>query len=121
MKMVDEEIAKAEVLLYDNVVVITEKEGCPVCEYFIPDVLVPLFNEEFWTKNIHFMIIDRPFFFPHETYPKTYCFKKGKLVHTSKGAASREQVKTLIEEVYHDVGDVPSRVTAAAQGRHPFR
>ena len=121
MNVVREEEAKAQVLLYNNVVVVVAKPGCEVCEYFIPEVLDPLFKEEFWVKNIHFLVIENNTFFPHKIAPMVFCYKNGKLVHTSDGAAPKEKVKKLINDVYFDAIEVPTRREMLDKGIHPFR
>jgi len=97
-KIVTEKAARKIVEREKNVVVIHSKDGCPVCEYFIPEVVEPIIEE--WEDRVKFIMVKETLFFPAAQHPIMYFFKNGKCVQHPGGAAPAEAVVNMLEAFY---------------------
>jgi hypothetical protein len=97
MKVVTEKAALKMIKTVDNLVIIHSKDSCPVCEYFIPEVLEPILKDY---DNITSVIVKEELTFPVTAHPITYFFKKGKCVQHPQGAAPEKAIITMLEAFY---------------------
>jgi hypothetical protein len=97
IEVVSEEVARKLITEHQNLVVVHTKKGCPVCEYFIPEVVTPILKEYNYVKSV---VVTEQMAFPHEAHPVIFFFKGGKCVQHPIGAAPPEAVKQLMETFY---------------------
>jgi|TARA_B110000495_G_C22993430_1_gene585330 hypothetical protein len=81
------------------VVVVHTKSTCPVCDVFVPDVLVPIFKDEKY-KHVNVYEVTEPLTFPTGSHPVTYFFREGLCVQHPAGAAPDNVVKNLLDTMY---------------------
>jgi len=97
IKVVSEKSAIKFVKNNDNVVIVHSKDGCPVCEHFIPAVLEPIFKDY---DNVKVRMIKEQLTFPVGSHPITYFFKNGKCVMHPAGAAPDKAVREMMNTLY---------------------
>jgi hypothetical protein len=99
MEKRNEEYIRERVLTQEYVVVLNSKIDCPVCEYYIPDVLEPVFSDEKY-NHIEFYELEDELLFPIDVRPRLFFFKKGKPECWSTGALPQYEVYNLLERYY---------------------
>ena len=99
MKTVSEKAARELVKKHKDVVIVHTKKTCPVCEYFVPEVLLPIFGDEKY-KHVRVYEITEDMTFPVGSHPVTYFFKNGKCVHHPSGSAPEKAVRDLMDTFY---------------------
>lgn len=97
MKVISEDAARKFVKNYDNVVIVHSKDGCPVCEYFIPEVLEPLFKD---FPDVKVRMVKEQMTFPTPSHPVTYFFKNGRCIMHPSGSAPEKAVREMMETLY---------------------
>jgi hypothetical protein len=94
-----EENVRIRVLSQPNVVVLNSKVDCPVCEYYIPEVLSPIFEKKCY-DNIEFYNIESDLLFPVDVRPRLFFFKDGVVQYFSTGSLPQYEVINLLERYY---------------------
>ena len=97
IKIVSEKSAMQFIKNNDNTVIVHSKDGCPVCEYFIPEVLEKIFVD---FPNVKVRMIKEQLTFPVNSHPVTYFFKNGKCVQHPQGSAPEEAVREMMRTFY---------------------
>jgi thioredoxin-like negative regulator of GroEL len=97
LKIVTEKSALKLIKSNDNVVIVHSKDECPVCQYFVPEVLEPILNEY---DNVTSVMIKEQLTFPVGAHPVIYFFKNGKCVQHPSGAAPDKAVRDMMETFY---------------------
>jgi len=97
LKVVTEKAALNIVKEKDDVVIVHSKDGCPVCEYFIPEVLEPLFEDY---PNVTVRMVKEQLTFPAPSHPVTYFFKNGKCIMHPSGSAPDNAVREMMDKLY---------------------
>jgi len=97
IKVVSEMVALKLIKSNDNLVIVHSKEGCPVCEYFIPEVLEPILKD--WPK-VKVKMVKEQLTFPAPSHPVIYFFKNGKCVMHPSGSAPGKAVREMMEALY---------------------
>jgi len=95
--VVSEKTALKLIKKHKNIVIVHSKEGCPVCEYFIPDVLEPIFEDY---PDVKIKMVKEQLTFPVGSHPVVYLFKNGRCVQYPQGAAPEEAVRTMMDAFY---------------------
>lgn len=75
------------------------KATCPVCDHFLPEVLLPIANDPKY-KGIDFYQINEPLTFPVGAHPVTYFFREGHCVQHPSGQAPKETVENLLDTIF---------------------
>ena len=97
IKVISEKAAMEFIKKNNNVVIVHSKDGCPVCEYFIPEVLEPIFNDY---ENVKIKMIKEQLTFPVGSHPVTYFFKNGKCIMHPSGSAPEKAVREMMDTLY---------------------
>ena len=97
MKIVTETTARKLIEKENNLVIVHSKDECPVCQYFIPEVLEPILNEY---TNVASVMIKEQLTFPVGSHPVIYFFKNGKCVQHPIGAAPDTAVREMMKALY---------------------
>lgn len=97
--VVTEKEARKMVAQYKDVVVIHSKESCPVCKYFVPEVLYPIMTDKKY-ERIKTVVVMEQLFFPVASHPVVYFFKGGKCVQHPSGSAPEAAVRQLMDTFY---------------------
>lgn len=97
IKIVSEKSAIKFVKNNDNVVIVHSKDGCPVCEYFIPEILEPIMED--W-PNVKVKTVKEQLTFPVGSHPVIYFFKNGKCIMHPSGSAPEKAVREMMESLY---------------------
>jgi thioredoxin-like negative regulator of GroEL len=97
MKVVTEKAALKLIKSNIDLVVVHSKDECPVCQYFIPEVLEPILEEY---ENVKTVMINEQLTFPVGSHPVIYFFKNGKCVQHPQGSAPEKAVREMMESFY---------------------
>jgi len=81
------------------VVFVHTKSSCPVCDVFVPEVLVPISKDPKYS-GIQFYEITENLTFPVGAHPVTYFFREGLCTQHPAGAAPIEAVKNMLDTLY---------------------
>ena len=98
LKMKSEDEVRELIKSEKNLVVVHSKLGCPVCEYFIPEVLTPILDE--FSGLVSSVIIREQLTFPVNSHPVIFFFKNGKCVQHPQGSAPEEAVREMMRTFY---------------------
>jgi len=79
-----------------NLVVVHSKDECPVCQYFIPQVLEPILKN----YDVKCVMVKEMLTFPVQAHPVTYFFKNGKCIQHPQGAAPAEAIVKMLDSFY---------------------
>ena len=82
-----------------HIVFVHTKSSCPVCDIFVPDVLVPISKEEKYS-GISFYEITENLTFPVGAHPVTYFFRDGLCTQHPAGAAPIDAVRNMLDTLY---------------------
>jgi thioredoxin-like negative regulator of GroEL len=97
IKVVSEMVAMKLIKSNDNLVIVHSKDGCPVCEHFIPEVLEPVLKD--WPK-VKVKMVKEQLTFPVGSHPVIYFFKNGKCVLHPQGSAPEKAVREMMGSFY---------------------
>jgi hypothetical protein len=97
MKVLSEKAAMKRIKSDKDLVIVHSKEGCAVCEYFIPEVLEPILNDY---PNLPCYAVKESLTFPVAQHPTTYFFKNGKCNMFPSGSAPEKAVREMMESLY---------------------
>jgi hypothetical protein len=97
IEMVSEDDARKLITEHQNLVVVHTKLGCPVCEYFVPEILTPILKEYNYVKSV---VIKEEMTFPQHSHPVIFFFKDGKCIQHPHGSAPEVAVKKMMETFY---------------------
>jgi len=97
MKVVTEKAALKLIKSNIDLVIVHSKDGCPVCDYFIPEILEPILEEYDEVKSV--MVKER-LTFPVGAHPVIYFFKNGKCIQHPQGSAPEKAVREMMESFY---------------------
>jgi|TARA_B110000881_G_C18308952_1_gene380917 hypothetical protein len=98
-KVVSEKAARKIIATKKPVVFMHTKSSCPVCDVFIPEVMLPLSKDERY-KDIQFLQITENLMFPVGSHPVTYFFREGVCTQHPAGAAPMATVRNLLDTMY---------------------
>jgi thioredoxin-like negative regulator of GroEL len=97
MKVVTEKAAFKLIKNTDDLVIVHSKDECPVCQYFIPEVLQPVLEKY---KHVTSVMVKEQLTFPVGAHPVIYFFKNGKCVQHPSGSAPEDAVDKMMEAFY---------------------
>lgn len=97
--VVDEKKARKLIDSRKNIVFVHTKSTCPVCDVFVPNVLVPISKDKKYS-GIDFYEITESLTFPVGAHPVTYFFREGLCTQHPAGAAPEEAVRTMLDTMY---------------------
>lgn len=97
LKTISEKAALKKIKSEDNLIIVHSKDGCPVCEYFIPEVFEPILKK--W-PDVKVFVIKEQLTFPVSAHPVIYLFKNGKCVQYPQGAAPEDKVIEMLTMYY---------------------
>lgn len=97
MKVVTEKAAFKLIKNTDDLVIVHSKDECPVCQYFIPEVLQPVLEKY---KHVTSVMVKEQLTFPVNVHPVIYFFKNGKCVQHPHGAAPEKAVLDMMDGFY---------------------
>jgi len=75
------------------------KDTCPICDVFLPEVLVPIAKDDKYAV-IDFYQINEALTFPVGAHPVTYFFRDGWCVQHPAGQAPKETVENLLDTIF---------------------
>jgi DNA polymerase elongation subunit (family B) len=104
MKVVTEKAALKLIKSNIDLVIVHSKDGCPVCDYFIPEILEPILEEYDEVKSV--MVKER-LTFPVGAHPVIYFFKNGKCIQHPQGSAPADAVKDMMNAFYGGANGKP--------------
>jgi thioredoxin-like negative regulator of GroEL len=96
-KKITEKAALKIIRNNSKVILVHTKPGCPVCEYFVPEVLEPLLEEY---EHVISVFVEEPLMFPQQSHPVTFFFKDGKCVQHPHGAAPDKAIRDMMDKFY---------------------
>mgnify|MGYP001166611915 CR=1 FL=1 len=82
-----------------KVVFVHVKDTCPICDVFLPDVLLPIAQDQKY-RDIEFYQINESLTFPVGAHPVTYFFREGYCVQHPSGQAPKETVENLLDTIF---------------------
>jgi hypothetical protein len=97
IEMVSETDARLLIDKHENLVIVHTKLGCPVCEYFVPEILTPILKKFDHVKSV---VIKEDMVFPQPSHPVIFFFKDGKCVQHPRGSAPENKVLEMMETFY---------------------
>ena len=97
--VVTEKKARKLIETRKNIVFVHTKSTCPVCDVFVPNVLVPISKDPKYS-DITFYEIVESLTFPVGAHPVTYFFREGLCTQHPAGAAPEDAVRNMLDTLY---------------------